>query len=240
MITNILFTKGYDRGYLPKMDSAMIQPIFATANLAVRREAIREVGLFDTQFKTGEDVELGIRFAKTKWELFFEPRAIIHHKHRTTLSGLLRQWYKYGSYHPFIFKKHTPRSVKIYLPTRKSSGWSSIQCSSFLGLPLPMHALIFVTPFHILNVLFIAMLISLFTKTYTALIFLSSAWLLVWLFFCARLTFQSWAVSKKSRWIVYTLLRYLLNWTYVLGALWGGLKIGVLYVEATREQTPPV
>jgi len=183
MITNILFTKGYERGYLPKTDSVMIQPIFATANLAIRREALHEVGLFDGQYQTGEDVEWGIRLAKTKWELFFEPKALIHHKHRTTLGALLKQWFRYGYYHPYIFKKHTSKSIKIFLPTHKGMGWSSVQFSTLLGFPLPFYALIFLTPFHMLHLLFLAIVCSLFFKAYNALMFFALGWFLVWLFY---------------------------------------------------------
>ena len=34
---------------------------------------------------------------------------------------------------------------------------------------------------------------------------------------------------------MYSLIRYILNWVYVLGAFIAGLKIGIVYFDITRE-----
>jgi len=235
MITNILAVRGYKRGYLAKSDSAMIQPIFATANLAVRRKTLDEAGAFDINCKTGEDVDLSIRVAKTKWELFFEPKAIIRHKHRTNLSALLKQWFRYGKLHPYIFKKHTSKCIEIYYPNKNEIGWSSLQFSKILGLPVPLHILIFVTPFHIFNMLYLLIIFSIITKIYWLLMIFLVVWLFLRLYFSGNSSFR----NKRNKFrIIFSILRYILNWTYVIGAFFGGLKIGVIYIEATREESP--
>jgi GT2 family glycosyltransferase len=245
MITNILLTKGYMKGYLRKRksDSEMIQPFFPTANLAIRKEALDEIGLFDTVCKTsGEDLDLCIRLAKTKWELFFEPRAIVQHKHRTTLFGLLKQWYGYGTYHPHIFKKHTPKCLEIVYPNHKNvlgGGWSSLRISKIFGLSFPLHILVFVTPFHILNIFFILALFAVIIRSYGLLMAALGGWLLGWLYFSDKPFFQNVILKRNARWIIYSMLRYILNWAYVLGAFFAGLKIGIISLEVTREQTPP-
>jgi hypothetical protein len=38
--------------------------------------------------------------------------------------------------------------------------------------------------------------------------------------------------------MAFCLLRYCLNWAYVLGGFLGGLRIGVLYLDATRDLNP--
>jgi len=78
MIPNILSTstiKGYGNGYLIKSNkSAMIQPMFPAANMAIRKSALQEVGGFDTICKTsGEDNDICIRMLKSRWKLFYEP-----------------------------------------------------------------------------------------------------------------------------------------------------------------------
>ncbi len=240
MITNILLTKGYERGYLPKSDSAMIQPIFATANLAVRRKALDEIGPFDINCKTGEDIELGIRLSRTKWELFFEPRAVIKHKHRTSVGQLLRQWYGYGQYHPYIFKKHTSKCIKIYFPKNKEPGWSYLRFSRIFGLPVPFHVSIFIMPFHILNVFLALALFSAVLKLTWLSIFALAAWLASWLYFSGRDFFENVILKRNPRWVVYSALRYIVNWAYVCGAFIAGLRIGVIYLDVTRENTPSV
>ena len=240
MIINILLIKGYTKGYLSKADSAMIQPLLPTANLAIRKATLDEIGLFDPVCKTsGEDLDLCIRMAKTKWELFFEPRAIVRHKHRTTLAGLLKQWYGYGTYHAHIFKKHTPKCLEIHYRSDKGAmGWSTLRISKIFGLPFPLHILVFVTPFHILNLFFILALLAIVIKSYALLMAALGGWLAGWLYFTGRPFFQNVIFKKDGRWIIYSMLRYILNWAYVLGAFFAGLKIGIISLEVTREQTP--
>lgn len=240
MITNILLNKGYGEGYLPKDESAMVQPIFPTANLAIRKAAIDEIGLFDTACKTsGEDVDLSIRMAKTNWELFFEPRAFVRHKHRTTLIGLLKQWYGYGNYHPHIFKKHTPKCIEIhYRSDNGTLGWASLRISKIFDVPFPMHILVFITPFHIMNIFLLLAIFAMFIKSHILLMAALVGWMLVWLYFSGRAFFKNVILKRNGRWIIYSMFRYLLNWAYVLGAFFAGLKIGIIYFDVTREETP--
>lgn len=239
MITNILLTRGYERGYLPKRDSAMIQPVFATANLAVRRAALDEVGLFDINCRTGEDVDLSIRLSKTKWELFFEPRAIIKHKHRTTLPALLKQWYGYGKYHPYIFKKHNPKCLEIHYPAiGGQGGWSSKKFLKIFGLPFPLYAALFFTPFYTWGIFLALEIFCVFMKLYPIALILLTVWLLRWFYINFRLL-AGFNARKIGRHLTYSFIGYILNWAYVTGAFLGGLRIGVIYLEATREKAPP-
>lgn len=241
MIRTQLLTKGCENGYLRKNDSAMIfHPVFPTANLAIRKETIREVGSFDTACKTsGEDVDLCIRTAKTKWELYFEPRAIVRHKHRTTFRGLIKQWYNYGTQHPPIFKKHTPKCMEIYYASRKNeSGWVPIRFYKIFGVPLSVHILIFLTSFYIFNIFLFLMFFALAIKSVILGVVSLAGWLLGWLYFSWQKRFRNITAKRNPRWLIYMLIRYVLNWAYVLGSFFTGLKIGVLYFDVTREWSP--
>jgi GT2 family glycosyltransferase len=242
MIPNILSTstiKGYGNGYLIKSDeSAMIQPMFPAANLAIRKSALQEVGFFDTVCKTsGEDNDICIRMLKTKWELFYEPQAVVKHKHRTSLRGLLKQWYGYGSFHPYIFKKHTPKCLEIVYPRDKSmNDWTSRRFCRILGIKVPLHIMIFVTPFYFFHAFLLLLVLSLIIKSplLFALSFLGG--LSVWLFTSGRAFLHNCIIKRNFRWIPYTLIRYLLNWAFVFAAFKAGLKIGVIYFAVTRGQ----
>lgn len=234
-IKDVLLTKDNNKGYLPKCRSSVTQPIFATANMAIRKKVFDEIGFFDTNCKTGEDVDLSVRLSKTRWELYFEPKAIIKHKHRSSFKELLKQWYGYGRYHPYIFKKHNERCMEIYyLTPNKGIGWSSLRLSSIFGLPFPFHILIFATPFHMFNLFFAITAASLILKLYLLAV-LSSVGVLC---FGKRLFFSNIKAGIKDKEMSYSLIRYAVNWAYVIGAFLGGLKTGVFYVEATREQIP--
>ena len=238
MIPNILSTiKGYGKGYLVKSDaSAMIQPMLPAANLAIRRTALDEVGPFDTACKTsGEDNDLCIRMLKTDWELFYEERAVVGHKHRASLKGLLKQWYGYGTYHPHIFKKHTPKCLEVvYHNDRSMLSWTSRRFHRILGMPVPCPMLVFVTPFHILHALLglVALAWLMGAPVLSAVAALSG--LGVWLYFSAGPFVRNCIRKRDLRWFPFAVIRYMVNWVFVFAAFRAGLKIGVIYIAATR------
>lgn len=74
----------------------------AGANMAFRREALDAVGLFDEAFDAGTathsggDTEMFARLIDAGMRLVYEPRAVVHHRHRRTLAELRRQLFGYG------------------------------------------------------------------------------------------------------------------------------------------------
>jgi len=242
MIPNILSTstiKGYGNGYLIKSNkSAMIQPMFPAANMAIRKSALQEVGGFDTICKTsGEDNDICIRMLKSRWKLFYEPQATVKHKHRTSLKGLLKQWYGYGSFHPYIFKKHTPKCLEIVYPRDTDmNDWTSRRFDRILGIKVPLHIMIFVTPFYLFHAFLLLLILSLVIKSPLLLAISFLGGLGVWLFSSGKAFWRSVIIKRKFRWIPYALIRYLLNGAFVFAAFKAGLKIGVIYFAVTRGQ----
>ncbi|MBN1471942.1 MAG: hypothetical protein JW925_09180 [Syntrophaceae bacterium] len=238
MIPHILSTKkGYGNGYLLKINtSAMIMPMFPAANLAIRKSAIQEVGFFDTECKTsGEDNDICIRMLKSKWEMFYEPRATIMHKHRTSLRGLLKQWYGYGTYQPYLFKKHTPKCLEIVYQSNKSKlNWTSRRFYKILGINVPLHIMIHVTPFYILHAFLLTLILSLIIKSPLLFAFVLLGGLSSWLYYSGWSFLRNCITGKTFRGIPYALIRYLLNWAFVFAAFKTGLKMGVIYFAVTR------
>ena len=237
MITNILLTQGgYNRGYLPKTTSPVLQPSFATANVAIRRSTINEIGLFDTDLKTGEDMDLSIRVAQTSWSLYYEARAVIRHKHRTTLIALMKQWYGYGRYHGRIFKKYRSKSIEICWRSisKEGIGWSSYRRETVFGVRVPFHLLLFITPFHLfhLSLLFLAFFHSgEFSPLTVTAVFAA-------IYFGSKNLISNFTLDRPLEWFLFSCIRYLLNWIYFIGGFWGGLRNGVIYIECTREKNP--
>lgn len=238
MIPNILATlKGYGKGYVHKSDaSVMIQPMFPAANLAIRKAALDEVGPFDAVCRTsGEDNDLCIRMLRTRWELFYEERAAVKHKHRTSLRGLLKQWHGYGTFHPHIFKKHTPKCLEVvYHNDRSLLSWSSRRFHRILGIPVPFPMLIFVTPFYLLHAFLALLLFAALMGWHLVAAVAALVGVVVWLFYSAGPFLRNCVAKKDLRWFSFAALRYLVNWVFVLSALWAGLKIGVIYLGCTR------
>lgn len=92
---------------------------FPTANLAVRRTTLDEVGGFDERIRIyGEDYDLCARIYEKGWTIAYTPEAIVQHHHRTTLRGLTWQSFGFGRGHAFLLRRHGPRTLWITVPGR--------------------------------------------------------------------------------------------------------------------------
>ena len=101
-------------------------PYGQTANLAIRRQALEQVGLFRPYMTTGGDADICWRIQKqTTWQLHFAEQAIVQHRHRATLKDLKSQWQRYGRSNRYLHelygvgltRKHTWRE-SVYLLSR--------------------------------------------------------------------------------------------------------------------------
>lgn len=78
-----------------------------TANLAIRRTAFEQVGLFRPHLTTGGDADICWRIQqKTHYKLDFLETAIVKHRHRSTLDELRSQWYRYGKSNRYLHQLH--------------------------------------------------------------------------------------------------------------------------------------
>lgn len=74
-----------------------------TANLAIRRQAFQDVGLFRPYLTTGGDADICWRIQReTHWKLKFAPQAIVRHRHRANLRELRSQWQRYGQSNEYL------------------------------------------------------------------------------------------------------------------------------------------
>lgn len=82
-------------------------PYGQTANLAIRRQAFEEVGLFRPYLTTGGDADMCWRILReTDWQLEFAENAIVKHRHRATLAELQSQWRRYGKSNRYLHELH--------------------------------------------------------------------------------------------------------------------------------------
>jgi cellulose synthase/poly-beta-1,6-N-acetylglucosamine synthase-like glycosyltransferase len=77
-----------------------------SANCAVRRSAIVDVGGFDARFRTAEDIDLSLRLRSAGHEIHHASRALVFHRHRSTLRGLASQQFGYGRGQALIARTH--------------------------------------------------------------------------------------------------------------------------------------
>ncbi|NJL00695.1 MAG: glycosyltransferase [Spirulinaceae cyanobacterium SM2_1_0] len=72
-------------------------PYGQTANLAIRKVALTEVGLFRPYLTTGGDADICWRILReTEWQYAFAAQAVIRHRHRANLREFRSQWRRYG------------------------------------------------------------------------------------------------------------------------------------------------
>lgn len=83
------------------------QAYFVTCNLSVRRDAILDVGNFDSAFRVAEDTELGTRLAERGFRVYYHPAALAWHEHsQFTIQDLTRRARIYGETNWLLFQKH--------------------------------------------------------------------------------------------------------------------------------------
>ena len=82
-------------------------PYGQTANLAIRRQVLEEVGLFRPHLTTGGDADICWRIQRqTSWQLYFASQAIIQHRHRATIQEFRSQWQRYGRSNKYLHELH--------------------------------------------------------------------------------------------------------------------------------------
>jgi cellulose synthase/poly-beta-1,6-N-acetylglucosamine synthase-like glycosyltransferase len=218
-----------EEGYLERSHHPTVAPFFAGANVAFRRTALRDAGSFDPDCRTGEDCDLCARLSKERWELYVRRSAIVYHSNPTTLRHLMRQWYGYGLYHPYVFSKHNARAVEIFGRLGRPIRGERYACLFYRLFPLAV--VVFLTPFLFLHLaaavtaallffgLATAGLLSLFV---TGLLGLAYMWPDVKRFGCVRGA-------------ALTGVRYIADLTLFVGAFIGGLRKRMIYVSATVD-----
>lgn len=82
-------------------------PYGQTANLAVRRLVLQQIGLFRPYLTSGGDADLCWRvLQQTPYKIFFAENAIVRHRHRSTMKQLQIQWYRYGESNQYLHELH--------------------------------------------------------------------------------------------------------------------------------------
>lgn len=82
-------------------------PYGQTANLAVQRQILDQVGLFRPYLTTGGDADLCWRILQQgHWSIRLAEQAIVQHRHRATFSELRSQWRRYGRSNRYLHELH--------------------------------------------------------------------------------------------------------------------------------------
>ena len=90
-------------------------PYLVTMNMAVSRENLLRVGLFDEDLLRGQDCDLAFRLGLQGLKFQYVDEAIIWHWNQETLAGLFREGYTHGRWSVPLIEKHR-ESLFSYRP----------------------------------------------------------------------------------------------------------------------------
>ncbi len=228
MIIQIL-SNLFEEGYLKREKYSLVSPFFAGANVAFRRQALDQVGSYDENCKSGEDQDMCFRMAKAGWELYFEPKAVVRHKNRMVLRAFIHQWFNYGFHHPYLFKKHDSKVMRVYRPsTRREKG---VIYESLFSIKFPLPILIFLTSFLAMHIFLTLAIVFAAIGLYIPAIICGVATLAIAAFyFKADINWKN--ILQAG---VFIFLRYTANLALLWGGFIGGVKLGMLYISATFD-----
>ena len=233
-----IFMKSSKGGYLGKEMPGSISFI-SNNTLCLRRKMLDEVGVYDETCERSEDVDICARIARSRWLMFLCRSMILQHRSRVSLGDLLAQWWGYGKYIPYVFKKYNSGHWEVFLcrSSKEEDGRSPAgQYSNLVYREgMPGTVCIFISPFLVFNCLLFA---------YLASSLLGAAWLLTMPLGCASLAALIWylqpdiceAASAREM-ISLAIIRYLVNVAFVGSHLVNGWRCGTLYVaQAISER----
>ena len=220
----------FDEGYVEKKADSFTSPFFSGANVAFRRDVFRDIGVYDVNCATGEDQDICVRITTSKWELYFQPKAAVGHKCRKNIKAFIKQWYRYGLHHPYIFKKYNPGCLVIY---RKIKGVTNgnLYKRSIYKKRFPVYVVIFLSQFLIVNIFLLLIILGgLLGLTIFALV-------------CALITLGTAIyyfkpdIRIRHPWQTITsiFLRYAANLALLVGGFKGGARLKMMYISPTLD-----
>ncbi len=215
-----------EEGYFPDLKTFLPHEVngnihssfFATANVAVRREALLSVGNKFWDEITGEDVDFNIRINKNGFKLYYKPSAIVSHIHRANLQQFRKQVYGYGYGHPLLIKKHAKQVLEICINL----------FGKYIYIPIPffIKGNIYLGNFHFLNIFFLLTILSIVFRWKTTLLFLSLTLLFAIIYFSPLIKLKP--TKKFLKWCK---IKYLSNLSFIMGGIKGSFVFGAIDIE---------
>jgi len=90
--------------------------LYPTANLAVRMQIFNSVSGFDETLRYSEDRDLCAKIYKSGYKIKAVKDAAVEHIHRTSLRGLIKQSFGFGTGHPYKLRHLSQGTILLTLP----------------------------------------------------------------------------------------------------------------------------
>ena len=218
-----------DEGYLFKGRHPTVAPFFAGANAAFRRSALDHVGGFDPACMTGEDCDVCAALSAADYELYMRRGAVVAHNNPATWQRLWRQWYGYGRYHPYVFRKYNEKAAELYVRVRNPVHGERYICLFYHRFPLPI--VVFLTKFLVLH---LAAAAAAFGWVVCLPLL---GWIAGVVAGAAAILYVAPDVRRSGPGLglAYSLVRYVADLALFLGAFLGGLRQRMLYLSPSMD-----
>src|SRR5579872_2349107 len=200
---------------------------FSNNNLSIRKQCARDVGMYDPGATKSEDVDLCFRVAMSpKWVAWREDAAVVRHKGRRTLWGLITQMWGWGLYVGYPYAKTGIRGVFLYwLNGRNHTLVGRFETSRF-----PILVCAFPTDFYFVNVFALLLLLAAcFGHWWLALIAVAG---LVWAIprYLADIRKITMMPSAKVK---LAIVHYLTNVAFTVAAFVGALRHRIILIPSS-------
>lgn len=87
-------------------------PFAGASGLGIKKNLHEIIGGFDERLLANEDWDYCWKAQLANGELYFEPNAVIHIRHRKDRKGRFRQAMFWGEYYPLVVKKYRSKGIK--------------------------------------------------------------------------------------------------------------------------------
>jgi len=215
----------HQQGYAPPPRYGLLPKFFPNCNMAVRKKVFEDVGLYSEEpIITGEEVDLCLRAYRGGWDLYYQPSARCDHEPRAGVAGVLKQWFRYGYYSAYFFKKHQREKCSLFVSTKFQTRLEDYR-RIFARRRFPFRATVFLTLFSLVHLtLLLAALFLVFQAVApaAALFALSAV-----PFALALPSFRRTVGLRRIP--LYFFMTYLIYFSCVTGSLLGGIKNRMLY-----------
>lgn len=206
----------YPRGILKWNKKKFLSGGIFTSNAMFRKDVLEKLHHFDDDFMSGGDYDFCWRLQRAGYLLYFTPDAVVYHKHRGNLWGLVKQFFKYGKEQPKLLKK-------------QPEGFSFVKIKTYIFDHIEFR---FKSPLKMLvnidtcTLLPFSIAASVFSRFF---LFLSGILLFFTLFGTGLLSARIVKKSGQMKWLVFFPFFHLArDYSFSIGRIYGGIKQKVL------------
>ena len=199
---------------------------FSNNNLSIRRDCALEIGGYDPEMLTSEDVEICFRVALSdRWVACREPGVVVRHKARRNLKGMVKQLWGWGINLGKAYRKTGKRGIYIYwVGSSKHTIAGDLEMNRF-----PLLVTGYFTAFHIAHLAALGAIVAVALEAWLVAVALSIA-------AAGLLLYSMHKVGGRGLgpWKTFQLacLAYLANAVFMSAAFLGGIRAGIVYIPA--------